>query len=56
MMMKKQMMVLWVLAAVALTALPGCDGRVMMMGHVMSLGVSIWMVWSTLNLTKAKKS
>lgn len=50
----KQMYVLWVLVFVALVVLPGCDGRVMMMSHVMSLGVSVWMVWSTLNLNKKK--
>ncbi len=51
-MKKRQMLVMWVLVLVATSALTGCDGRVVMMGHVTSLVLSIWMVWSTLNLTK----
>ena len=49
-------LVCWVLVLVSLGALTGCDGRVIMAGHVMSLLVSIGMVWSTLNLTRKKRN
>lgn len=48
-------LVCWVLVLVSLVTLTGCDGRVVMAGHVMSLLLSVGMVWSTLNLTKERR-
>jgi hypothetical protein len=49
------MLVMWVLALVAGVALTGCDGRMLMAGHVTSLVVAVGMFWATLNLTKIRK-
>lgn len=51
----KRMMVLWVLALASALVLSGCDGRMLMAGHVTSLVVAVGMFWATLNLKKIRK-
>lgn len=42
------------LVVVALGVGVGCDGRVMAAGHLTTLGLSLGMLWATLNLNRAR--